>query len=312
MKLQALVGAVSILLTTVAPGASADLNARTGTIDEIGIKRLSAEINLVAADRFRETAVSSVVDEQLKLLWEHFSDYPEVKQEVASSIRSVWMREAETSDNSARTLLAQDVLGRVWQTYHCLIANRQPLSDEETNRKTEQVRRLAAALDELDDELLKGVDALPLECVDSVRAEMGRSIARLKEHAASPAYPLLYRPLSDSDFEKVMVAIRADHQDRIHRFLQDLPATAAWVEKRRAGKDKASRQFLAKTGWEEKGTTFAALAMGSVVRHYCMLGRNVDYSDPIIFPPFLKVNGAGVAYRMSDGLSMRLSIDENN
>ena len=311
MKLQTLVAVSAITLTSFAPALAAEARVTSSASDGIAISELSQRVNRLATDLFSDTTASSFANEQLTVLWEHFSDYPVIKAEHASTVTSVWTRQRETTDKNANTLLAEDVLGRIWQTYHCLIVNRQALSAEETTRRTEQIRRLAPMLDQLGDELLKRDSALPPEFMEGLRSEIVRSLTQLNQHAASPAFPLLYRPLSESDFEKVMTAIRRDYQSRINQFIEELPRTTAWVEKTSTVKGKGRRQFLYENHWKHKGMTFAALAMGTVVRHYGMLGRKLDYTDQNIFPPFLKINGAGLGYRMNDGVSMSLSVVDN-
>jgi hypothetical protein len=312
MKLQTFVAVSALAFASLAPTFAAEPTVANDASGGIAISELSAQVNRLATDRFDDTTVSSFAKEHLAALWEHFSsDYPAIKSELASTVTSVWTKHRETADKSAQSLLTQDVLGRIWQTYHCLIVNRQPLSAEETSRSMKQIRRLAPMLDQLDDELLKRNPALPPEFLEGLLSEIARSLAHLNQHAASPAFPLLYRPLSEPDFEKVTTAIRADYQSRINQFIEGLPHTAASVEKGSRVKDKSSSQFLYENHWKHKGMAFAALAMGSIVRHYGLLGRNLDYTDQNIFPPFLKVNGAGLGYRMNDGVSMSLSIADN-
>src|SRR5688572_15679860 len=275
--------------------------------EKMSLLELASLIDRVVTERYGETGADTFTREHLKLLWEHFSHQPNVSAKTAKEVASLWASERSGADKQAdRSRLNEEALSRIWQTYHCILADHQPLSENEVVQKKKQIHRLAVVLDELDDELLKRHAEIPQELLDGIRGELRRSVAHLKEYADSPAYPLLYYPLSDGDFEKVMERVRADFEKRIDDFLTNLPQTISWARARSDVKDKKSRAFLSRTSFEQKGNTFAAIAMGNILRQYCMLGRKMDYNSRM-FPTFLKANGVGVSYALGGGLSMRIS-----
>lgn len=276
---------------------------------------IASRLYTLVGKQFGDGKMASYVKDQLDLLWEKFPDYRTVGKEPASGIASLW--EAESQHITHRKddyVRANEIALLLWRTYHCLVANHHPLRPEEATRKTSQLRRLEKVLERLDSEVTRQQADIPEGAHAAIRAEAQRCIRRLNEYSASPCYPLFFYPLSDDAFERAIDSIDTKLQKEIHRFIEEYSAhrkkllDEALQNARNENRNVDFFQNSLRKWSNLQGRALVSLTMGNIVRHYCVVDRNLDYDDSTVFP-FWKVKGISVVYRMQEGLSTELNID---
>ena len=278
-------------------------------------KYIASRLGALLNEQYEGGETTSYLKAQLDELWDKYPDYRNASKEAVSRIEPLWKAASQSILQSKDGFLrANETVSLIWQTYHCLVADHHPLTPEESARKTVQLQMLDKVLEELDSEVVRQKADLPEEILEAIRAEAQRCITRLNEYSGSPAYPLLYYPLHDDAFEKAINSIETKVQIDIHMFLEGYSARRkklledAVQNARKEDEHIDFFQNMLRKPSELQGKALIALTMGNIMRHYCIVDRNLDYNDPTMFP-FWKVNGISVVYRMQEGLSTELDID---
>lgn len=244
----------------------------------------------LANERYKGEMVD-YVKVQLDLMWDKFPEYRSASKEAALRIAAFWRTTGQSDDGTREgSTRTNEIAALIWQTYHCLLVDHHPLAPEVSRRKATQLRRLEEVLAHLESKVARRKADLPKDALAAIRAEAQRCITRLHEYGGSSIWPLFYYPLQDAVFEKAINNMETDAQRNIDKYLVEYSAhrNMKWAEL--------------------QGKALVSLTMGSIVRHYCLVERNLDYDDPTVFP-FWKVTGAGCAYYMGSGLRLVMSID---
>lgn len=244
----------------------------------------------LANERYKGEMVD-YVKVQLDLMWDKFPEYRSASREAALRIAAFWRTTGQSDDGTEEgSTRTNEIAALIWQTYHCLLADHHPLAPEVSRRKATQLQRLEEVLAHLEFKVARRKADLPKDALAAIRAEAQQCITRLHEYGGSSIWPLFYYPLQDAVFEKAINNMETDAQRNIDKYLEEYSAhrNMKWAEL--------------------QGKALVSLTMGSIVRHYCLVERNLDYDDPTVFP-FWKVTGAGCAYYMGSGLRLVMSID---
>ena len=315
LKCVALMGLFFLLATAVQV-----VSAQTGQGQVVGSdvavrEDIASRLYTLTGKQYGESKTASRVKNQLDLLWRQFPDYRAVSKESASRIEALWAAESQhITQDKDDSVQANEIALLIWQTYHCLVADHHPLAPEETKRKSTQLEKLAKVLEQFDSEVTWHQTDIPRETREMIREESRRCIIRLNDYSNSPQCPLFYYPLHDAAFGKAVDAINSQAQKEIQRFREeysDYRKKLLEEAMKKARTPEKNADFFQRSlrNWSNlQAKSIVSLTMGNIVRHYCMVDRNLNYDDSAMFP-FWKVKGIGVAYKMQEGLSMELKVD---
>jgi hypothetical protein len=253
--------------------------------------------------------------QHVQLLQKNF-EYQQFSPQLIQETKLRWKQGIENLPKQNDNFdYADCMFGFLWQTYHILRSERQPLSDLEREEKTLQLQQLLQVLDEMIPAMNRQ-NKLPDETIQGMSNEINRCKARLHTYCDSPFYPLLYYPLPQESFDNAMITIQKRLDEEIEKFWKNIDQYT------QSQREDALRQV--KSG-NKNGIDFfqnrinmqillqsqllVALTMGNIVRQYGFLNRNLNYKNTEFFL-FPNIRGVGLAYRMQEGIHIKLKIKE--
>jgi hypothetical protein len=254
--------------------------------------------------------------QQVQLLRKSFENH-QLSPQLIRETKFLWKQGIEYLPKQNNHFDDADcVLGLIWQTYHAMLSERQPLSDFEKEEKILQLQQLLQVLDGIIPAMNRQ-NKLSDKMIQVITNEVNRCKMRLNTYCGSPFYPLLYYPLPKESFDNTMKKIQKQLDEEIENFWKNIDQYTQSlrddaVRQAKSGNKTRIDFFQNKTNVHMllQSQTLVALTMGNIVRHYGLLNRKLNYKNTEFFP-LPNTKGIGLSYRMQEGLNIRLTLKES-